>query len=154
MTGALEDLDPLFARLRTSAFRSRFKLGRIERTYLAWKGLDVVLDHARDFIARRLAPAHPHNDGKQTPMRGHPMFVAQHATGACCRTCLSKWRGMPAGRPLSAQEQQAVIAAIARWLSEQPPEPPPVGAPSPAGQLDFGRLWSDPSEGQRALHAD
>ena len=60
------------------------------------------------------------NDGKQAPFRGHPVFVAQHATATCCRSCLSKWHGIPAGRPVTADEQGHVVAAIERWLDMQP----------------------------------
>lgn len=109
-------LDQVFARLPNSAFRSRFRLGKRERDYLASKGLATVMEHARDFIAQRLAPAHPPNDGRQTPMRGHPVFVAQHATATCCRSCLSKWHGIAAGRSLDDVEQAHVAAAIERWL--------------------------------------
>ena len=77
-----------------------------------------MLDHARDFVERRLAPAHPPNDGKQTPMRGHPVFIAQHATATCCRSCLAKWHGIAAGRELGAQDKAHVIAVIERWLRE------------------------------------
>ena len=69
--------------------------------------------------AERLAAAEPVNDGKQTPMRGHPVFIAQHATGTCCRSCLQKWHGIPAGHPLSEAEQEHVVAAIGRWLEQQ-----------------------------------
>ena len=76
----------------------------------------MVLDHARDFVRRRLAPALPHNDGRQTPLRGHPVFVAQHATATCCRSCLAKWHGIQAGSALSDKEVEHAVAAIARWL--------------------------------------
>ena len=115
----MRDLDTIFARLSGSNFRRRFRLGDKEREYLRDRGLPVVLDHARDFIASRLAPADPPNDGRQTPMRGHPAFIAQHATATCCRSCLAKWHGIPAGRPLNADEVDHVIDAIARWLDEQ-----------------------------------
>ena len=98
----MRDLDVVFARLAASAFRSRFRLATRERAYMRAKGRDTVIAHARGFVAQRLAPARPANDGKQTPFRGHPVFVAQHATGTCCRCCLSKWHGIPAGRPLTA----------------------------------------------------
>ena len=78
--------------------------------------MSTILDHARDFIAKRLAPAAPVKDGRQTPMRGHPVFVAQHATATCCRSCLAKWHGIPAGRELSVEEQAYVVRAIERWL--------------------------------------
>lgn len=113
------DLDDVFAALERSAFRRRFGLGPRERDYLRARGLPTVLDHAADFIGQRLAPAQPRNDGKQTPMRGHPAFIAQHATATCCRGCLAKWHGIPAGRELSAEEQAHAVAAIARWLRAQ-----------------------------------
>lgn len=113
------DLDDVFARLEHSAFRRGFGLAAREREYLDAKGMDTVLSHARDFIARRLAPPEPANDGKQTPFRGHPVFVAQHATATCCRGCLAKWHGIPAGRALNDAEQRHVAHAIERWLRRQ-----------------------------------
>lgn len=115
----MRDLDTVFEGLRHSRFRQRFRLGPRERDYLASRGWPIVLAHARDFIAQRLAPAVPHNDGRQTPMRGHPVFIAQHATGTCCRGCLSKWHAIPQGRPLTEEEQAHAVAAIERWLREQ-----------------------------------
>ena len=117
----MRDLDELFVELSKSRFRRRFALRPAERDYLASKGTAEVLEHARAFIAERLAPASPRNDGKQTPMRGHPVFVAQHATATCCRGCLAKWHGIPAGRALTTEEQRHVVEAIARWLASQPP---------------------------------
>lgn len=116
----MNDLDSIFDRLTGSPFRQRFKLGPKERAYLEQRGLPVILDHARDFIAKRLAPAEPLNDGKQTPMRGHPVFIAQHATATCCRSCLAKWHGIAAGLPLGSREREHVVGAIARWIEAQP----------------------------------
>ena len=112
----MRDLDDVFQALGRSRFRRGFTLGAKEREYLAAKGRPVVLRHAQEFIAQRLAPAAPRNDGKQTPFRGHPVFVAQHATATCCRTCLEKWHGIEAGRALTTAEQAHAIAAIARWI--------------------------------------
>jgi hypothetical protein len=109
-------LDNVFPRLAASRFRARFRLGPKERAYLEDRGLAVVLEHAGDFVAKRLAPAQPSNDPKQTPMRGHPVFIAQHATATCCRGCLAKWHGIPTGRSLDPDEQRYVISAIGRWL--------------------------------------
>jgi hypothetical protein len=115
----LRDVDDLFDALAKSTFRRRFRLSRKELAYAREKGFDVILRHARDFIRDRLAPAHPENDGKQTPMRNHPVFVAQHATATCCRGCLAKWHHLPAGRELTADEQAHVVAVIERWLRAQ-----------------------------------
>ena len=114
----MKDLASVFAGLQRSAFRRRFRLGPRERAYLDDKGLDTVLSHAADFVAERLAPAEPRNDGRQTPFRGHPVFVAQHATATCCRGCLAKWHGIPKGRSLTVAEQAHVVAAIGHWLGQ------------------------------------
>ena len=66
----------LFERLGRSKFRSGFHLTQKDIDYIYEKGLDTIRQHARDFIAQREAPAFIPNDGKQTPMRGHPVFVS------------------------------------------------------------------------------
>ncbi|HEX2974106.1 MAG TPA: DUF4186 domain-containing protein, partial [Tepidisphaeraceae bacterium] len=111
--------------LKRSAFRSRFRLKEAEARYLRSKGMEVVLSHARDLVAQRLAPARPTNDGRQTPMGRHPVFVAQHATGTCCRGCLEKWHGIPQGRELTKEEQEYVVRVIERWLRQQGVEEEP-----------------------------
>ena len=118
----MTDLDDLFARLARSKFRSRFTLRGPELGYLRDKGLATVLSHAADFVRERLAPANPLNDGKQTPMRKHPAFVAQHATATCCRGCLEKWHGIAKGRELTANDQRYVNEVIERWLRRQSPD--------------------------------
>jgi len=115
----MDDLDELFARLARSSFRRRFKLGKADRAYLDARGLSLVLAHARDFIDKRLAPADPRNDGKQTPYRGHPVFVAQHATATCCRGCLAKWHGIAKGRAREEGEKARILAVVERWLRDQ-----------------------------------
>lgn len=113
------DLDPLFERLDRSTFRRRFRLGAVEARYLAQKGLEAVLSHGEAFVDERLAPAEPKNDGKQTPMRNHPIFIAQHATATCCRGCLEKWHGIPRGRVLTPEEKAYILAVLRRWLAAQ-----------------------------------
>lgn len=113
------DLTDLFARLAKSDFRSRFHLTKKDKEYIAEKGLPTIHRHAEDFIAKRLAPAVIPNDGKQTPMRGHPVFLAQHATGCCCRGCFYKWHHIPAGRELTKEEQQYAVAVLMAWIEKQ-----------------------------------
>jgi hypothetical protein len=115
----MRNLDDLFAALAKSLFRSKFQLRDKDLAYLQEKGLSLVLTHAEDFISKRLAPAEIANDGKQTPMRGHPVFVAQHATACCCRGCLQKWHHIPLGRALSLVEQAYVVLVLERWLRDK-----------------------------------
>lgn len=119
----MRDLDDLFSALAKSKFRSRFRLGVREQAYLAGKTLPVILEHGRQFVEERLAPAEPKNDGRQTPMRGHPIFIAQHATATCCRGCLAKWHGIPSGRPLTEQQIEHILKVLERWLEGAPDFP-------------------------------
>jgi Domain of unknown function (DUF4186) len=115
----MRDLEEVFAELGKSDFRRGFRLKGKELAYLREKGLATVLEHAAAFVEKRLAPAEPANDGRQTPMRNHPAFVAQHATATCCRGCLAKWHRIPKGRPLDERERLYVLAVIGRWLGKQ-----------------------------------
>lgn len=109
----------IFERLAKSKFRSRFKLRDKEKQYIQDKGLDKIRSHAEDFISKRLAPADISNDGKQTPMRGHPVFIGQHATATCCRGCLEKWHKIPKGRNLTDVEQKYIVDIIMEWIKRQ-----------------------------------
>lgn len=115
----MRQLPDLFAALANSAFRRRFRLGTLEHRYLNEKGLEVIAAHARDFIRDRLAPARPTNDGSQTPMCGHPVFIAQHATATCCRSCLAKWHGIAKGNSLNDEETDYVISVLTVWIESQ-----------------------------------
>jgi len=109
--------------LSRSDFRMRFQLKEADIQYINEKGLDTVKEHASQLVAKRLAPAEPANDGKQTPMRGapngHPIFIGQHATGTCCRGCLEKWHGIPKGRDLTDNEQAYVTGVLMEWIQRQ-----------------------------------
>ena len=115
----MRELDIVFAALSKSAFRSKFHLQGTDIAYLHTKGLTTIIEHAKDFIGKRLTPAAPANDGKQTPFRGHPVFVAQHATACCCRGCLEKWHRIPRGRSLTSDEETYIAKVLERWLSEE-----------------------------------
>lgn len=105
--------------LARSRFRSRFKLSEQDRAYIRRVGIDRLSEHAEDFIRKRLGPAYPAKDGKQTPFKGHPVFKAQHATATCCRSCLYKWHKIPAGRVLTEQEMLFVKKVIIDWVLER-----------------------------------
>ena len=107
----------IFERLAQSPFRSQFHLTDKDRAYIAQKTMPVIAEHAADFIAKRLAPADIPNDGKQTPMRGHPVFIAQHATATCCRGCIEKWHKIPKGTELSQNQQEYLGSLLNTKLS-------------------------------------
>lgn len=106
-------------KLAKSKFRSKFKLRAKEIEYIKDKGLNTIYAHACAFIRDRVAPSEPVNDGKQTPMRGHPVFIAQHATATCCRGCIEKWHKFPKGRELTASEQEYLVSVIMEWIKRQ-----------------------------------
>ena len=115
----LPERSVLFSRLKQSGFRSRFHLNDKDRAYIAEKGLDTIRSHAHDFVAKRLSAENPDNDGKQTPMKGHPVFPAQHATACCCRSCLEKWHHIPAGKILTESEQDYIVEVLMQWIETE-----------------------------------
>lgn len=121
--------EAVFQRLAASPFRQRFHLGPKEYSYCQDKGTADISRHAADFVASRLAPSEPQNDGKQTPMRGHPVFIAQHATATCCRGCLEKWHGIPAHSEMSKIQQDYTVTIIMHWLNIEMQRPVPVAKP-------------------------
>ena len=110
-------------RLSASRFRSGFRLTEADREYVKNKGFAVIRSHAEEIVRKRLAPARPLNDGKQTPMKGapkgHPVFIAQHATATGCRECLRKWHGVPRGREMTPEEQKAAVDLVMCWIEKQ-----------------------------------
>ena len=108
-----------FAKLAKSKFRSRFHLSEADRKYIAEKGLETIRRHCEDFVRTRLAPADPPNDGKQTPMRGHPVFKAQHACACCCRGCLAKWWHVPQGVEIPTERQQGIVDFLMAWIERE-----------------------------------
>lgn len=109
----------IFERIKESKFRSSFRLRTGDKNYAQEKGREVLRSHAMDFIRTRLAPAEIPNDGKQTPMRGHPVFLAQHACGCCCRGCLEKWHGIPGGTELTEEQQSELVDILLEWIDRQ-----------------------------------
>jgi hypothetical protein len=114
-----DEIDQLLDRLATQPFRARFALRGPDRVTAESRTPSTLRQHARDIVRQRLAPARPRKDGKQTPYRGHPVFVAQHATATCCRSCLAKWHGIAAGVELTAEQQGHAVDVIMRWIDRQ-----------------------------------
>lgn len=115
----LPNRQTLFDKLKQSDFRSRFHLTEKDKAYICEKGMDTIRSHAQDFVAKRLSAENPEHDGKQTPMKGHPIFIAQHATACCCRGCLEKWHHIPAGKVLTANEQHYIVEILMEWIAQE-----------------------------------
>lgn len=112
----MDKIEFILEQLQKSTFRSRFILSQKEKLYIEEKGMDIVEKHAYDFIHTRLTPSFIPNDGKQTPMKGHPVFLAQHATATCCRSCLEKWHKIKKGKELTKEEQEYIVSVIMAWI--------------------------------------
>ena len=112
----MQTIEQALDKLERSKFRSGFHLTKKEKQYLEDKGMETVRRHAADFVKMKLAPAEPLNDGKQTPMHGHPAFKAMHATACCCRSCLNKWYRVPMHRELTESEQERIVNLLMAWI--------------------------------------
>lgn len=109
------------AALAASPFRRRFKLSDADHQLLDRVGQDGIRRHVRALLAARIGAASPVNDGRQTPMRGHPVFVAQHATATCCRDCLAKWHRIGTGYALSEIELAWLVELLLCWIEREHP---------------------------------
>lgn len=115
--------DKQWKTIKTKLARSKqidsLQMGDPEREYVTSRGLDILRLHATDFVKKRLAPADPKNDGRQTPVKGHPVFIAQHATGTSDRIKLEKFHGIKTGIELTEKEVAYIVSVILRWIQEQ-----------------------------------
>ena len=112
-------IDEALNNLQKSNFRSKFHLSKKDIDYINEKGLDKIREHAKDFIEKRLAPAYISNDGEQTPMRGHPVFIAQHACACCCRGCLNKWYNVKKDVALTEIQQEKIVNLLMTWIERE-----------------------------------
>ena len=112
-------INDVLDRLSKSTFRNSFHLKEKDFVYIEDKGMNKIKEHAYDFVNKRLKGYPIFDDGRQTPMRGHPVFIAQHATGCCCRGCLYKWHGISRDRELTKNEINYIVELMMTWIKRQ-----------------------------------
>lgn len=115
----MDKLTNILIKLRTSNFRNSFHLRQKEFEYISEKGIDKIKSHTYDFVNSRLKNISTFKDGKQTPMRGHPAFIAQHATATCCRECLQKWHHIEKTHLLQENEINYIVSVIMAWIKDE-----------------------------------
>lgn len=113
------DINDVLDRLSKSTFRNSFHLKEKDFVYIEDKGMNKIKEHAYDFVNKRLKDISNINDGKQTPMKGHPVFIAQHATATCCRGCLEKWHKIPKGKELTKEQVDYIVKLIMTWINKE-----------------------------------
>lgn len=114
-----EKVKNILDRLSKSKFRSSFHLKDKDILYIEDKGINKIRNHAYDFVTKRLADTSNVTDGKQTPMKGHPVFIAQHATGTCCRRCLEKWHHISKNKNMTDDDIKYVVDIIMSWIEKE-----------------------------------
>lgn len=114
-----EKIKNILDRLSKSKFRGSFHLKDKDILYIEDKGIDKIREHAYDFVTKRLADTSNVTDGKQTPMKGHPVFIAQHATGTCCRSCLEKWHHIRKNKNMTEDDIKYVVDIIMSWIEKE-----------------------------------
>ena len=115
----MQTIEEALNKLSRSRFRSSFHLTAKDRQYVREKGMDTIRRHAGDFVAGKLAPADPEHGGRQTPMKGHPVFKAQHACACCCRGCLHKWYKVDEHTELSEIQIDKITNLLMAWIEEE-----------------------------------
>lgn len=115
----MNNIQVVLSNLSKSKFRTSFHLKEKDIIYIKEKGLPIIESHAYDFINKRLKDTTNVRDGKQTPMKGHPVFIAEHATATCCRGCLEKWHHIPKDRILNDKEVTYIVSVIMTWINKE-----------------------------------
>ena len=116
----MDKIDYKLYSLSKSRFRSSFHLNKKMKEYVKEKGINKIREDAYFFINSRISMKEPKNDGKQTPMKQvHPVFIAQHACGCCCRGCISKWHNIEKGKELTDSEIDYLVSLIIKWIENE-----------------------------------
>ncbi|MBR4178544.1 MAG: DUF4186 domain-containing protein [Bacilli bacterium] len=116
----MNDIDYLLDSLSKTKFRGSFHLNKKMKDYVTEKGIDKIKSDAYDLVNKRLKPKNINNDGKQTPMKQvHPVFIAQHATGCCCRGCLERIHKIKKGYELTDKEIDYIVEVIMKWIMRE-----------------------------------
>ena len=116
----INNIDKLLESLSKSKFRGSFHLNNKMKEYVKEKSLVKIEKDAREIIIKRLGDIYPKNDGKQTPMKQvHPVFIAQHACGCCCRKCLDKIHHIKIGHQLTDEEINYILNVIITWIKKE-----------------------------------
>ena len=105
--------------LAKSRFRSSFHLRKYMIEYINKVGLEKIREDAIFFINNRISDTSKVIDGHQTPMKNHPVFIAQHASATCCRSCLNKWHHIPKNRLLTMHEIDFCVELIMAWIKKE-----------------------------------
>lgn len=104
--------------LQKSKFRSHFYLKEKELHIIDEKGFEKIKEHAYDIIKKNIACYNERLDGKQTPMKNHPVFIAEHATATCCRGCIERWHHIPKTKELNDNEINFIVELIMAWIKK------------------------------------
>lgn len=115
----MDEINTILIKLKNSKFRNSFHLKQKDFEYILAKGIEKIKSHTFDFVSKHLADISTFRDGKQTPMRGHPVFIAQHATATCCRECLYKWHNIEKTHILNENEIEYIVNVIMAWIEEE-----------------------------------
>lgn len=115
-----KEIEELLASLNRTKFRGSFHLNGKMKEYVRDKSYVKIESDAYDLISKRIAPKDIKNDGKQTPMKQvHPVFIAQHATGTCCRGCLERIHHIEKNRELKVEEIDYIVKVIMMWIKNE-----------------------------------
>ena len=115
----MDKIDKLLLSLSKSKFRGSFHLNNKMKEYIKEKGIDKIKLDTYEIVNNRLR-VKLSNDGKQTPMKQvHPTFIAQHATGTCCRSCLKRIHHIDDNKDLSNDEIDYIVDVIIKWIERE-----------------------------------
>jgi hypothetical protein len=85
-------------------------------------GVDGVRSKVHSHMVSRIGGEPNAWDGRQTPLEGSVLNLAQHATATCCRKCAYYWYAIPQDGPLTADELQFCEDIMLAYLDRRDPD--------------------------------
>ncbi|WP_372655987.1 DUF4186 family protein [Halobacteriovorax sp.] len=109
----------IFRRLGCSKVCCKFKLKDEQWEYLAKRGFDTILLEGRSLIVKIFNEDSLSHSCKVAPVQTHPIYIALHATGTCCRSSLEKWHKIPKSKELKEKDIFYILLVVKEWIIRQ-----------------------------------
>lgn len=112
-------IDQTLFHLAKTKYRRQYVLSPKLKEYCRQTGMEKLRRKAFEIVREKVSSPYYKGEGRQTPLDGHPIYIAMHATGTCCRTCLEVWHSIVSGRRLTEKDIIYIVDTIMEWIKRQ-----------------------------------
>ena len=106
----------ILLQLSKSPVYNEIYLTQKERKYYLERNCEEMRKETEEIVRKSLEKKISPKKDKHTRQWGHPVYVAQRATGCCCRKCLYEWHNIPVNRRMTENEVRYVTDLLMEWM--------------------------------------